>query len=196
MADLGAGHLSGLTEADPAWEAAWAPYDEATYQAALAALRPTDVVLDLGAGDLRFARQAARRCRRVIAIERRLPLLRAAGPWPANLWPVCADLRQWHWPPGVTVGVLLMRHCRRFAEYAAGLRAAGAGRLITNARWGLGVEVIDLEAPRRPFAEAAGRWYACACGAAGFAPGPPGALDEQALDQMVEVRACPRCEPP
>ncbi len=47
-----------LRDLDP-WEARWAPYDEATYAAVLAAIRPDDVVLDIGAGDLRLARRMA-----------------------------------------------------------------------------------------------------------------------------------------
>ena len=45
------------------WEALWAPYDRATYHAVLDFLEPGEVVLDLGAGDLRFARWAAPRVR-------------------------------------------------------------------------------------------------------------------------------------
>ncbi len=47
---------------EAAWEAMWAPYDEATYGAALAQIAADDVVLDIGAGDLRLARRAARIC--------------------------------------------------------------------------------------------------------------------------------------
>lgn len=61
------------------WEALWAPYDEATYLAALGFLRPSDVVLDIGAGDLRFARRAARLVRTVIAVEQNAETLRASG---------------------------------------------------------------------------------------------------------------------
>src|SRR3990172_2227545 len=60
---------------DAEWEAAWAPYDETTYRAALELIRPDDVVLDIGAGDLRFARRAAARARTVIAVEQRAELL-------------------------------------------------------------------------------------------------------------------------
>ena len=90
------------------WESLWAVYDEATYSAALAFIRPDDVVLDIGAGDLRFARRAAVRARRVIAIERRAELL--AAPCPSNLTVLCGDARALPFPFGVTVGVLLMRH--------------------------------------------------------------------------------------
>ncbi len=51
------------------WERLWAPYDEPTYQSVLDKILPTDVVLDIGAGDLRFARKAARISRRIYALE-------------------------------------------------------------------------------------------------------------------------------
>lgn len=190
MADLRHHHLSGLSAA--AWEAAWAPYDADTYQAALSALGPEDVVLDIGAGDLRFAAQAAAVCRRVIAVERN-PAVLPPPPWPARVAVVTADAREWPFPAGVTVGVLLMRHCRHYPVYAAKLRAAGCRRLVTNARWGLGVEVVALDAPPQAFDQARGRWYACACGAAGFAPGPPEGLRPEHLWTVVEVAACPAC---
>ena len=59
------------------WEARWAPYDEPTYQTVLQAIRPDDLVLDIGAGDLRLACRMAAVCRGVIAIERQPALLRA-----------------------------------------------------------------------------------------------------------------------
>ena len=42
------------------WELHWAPYDPATYQMVLEQLLPDDVVLDIGAGDLRLARLGER----------------------------------------------------------------------------------------------------------------------------------------
>jgi glycerol kinase len=41
------------------WEQLWAPYDESTYQAVLAAIGPEDILLEIGAGDLRLAIRAA-----------------------------------------------------------------------------------------------------------------------------------------
>ena len=46
-----------------------APYDSPTYQAVLDQLGPEDVILDIGAGDLRLARQMARIARKVYAVE-------------------------------------------------------------------------------------------------------------------------------
>lgn len=194
MVDLDAHHLSGLTAA-AAWEAAFAPYPAADYQAALDWLRPEDVVLDLGAGDLRFARLAAPRVRQVIALERRWELLAGQPARPANLLVVCADARTWPFFPGVTAGVLLMRHCRHFSAYAARLAAGGCRRLITNARWGMAVELIDLTQPRLPFAAVSLGWYACACGAVGFVPGPADQLTHALLTATAEVADCPRCRP-
>ncbi len=170
----------------------WAPYDESTYAPALAAIRPDDVVLDIGAGDLRFARRAAERARRVIAVEKQVEVV-GVGPWPANLELVIADALAWPFPGGITVGVLLMRHCTHYREYADRLCEAGAARLITNARWGMSVEVVDLAGPRVSFAAVQAGWYACDCGAVGFAPGPAEAITRDTLDAVAQVASCPRC---
>ena len=74
-----------------AWEALWAPYDEDTYQQALSFVPEGAVVLDIGAGDLRFARRLAARARVVYAVERNRALL--TGPVPANVRVVSADAR-------------------------------------------------------------------------------------------------------
>jgi hypothetical protein len=101
---------------------------------------------------------------------------------------VCANALDFPIPPGITVAVLLMRHCRHFGQYFDRLQAAGCQRLLTNARWESGVEVVDLEAPRLPFEQVHEGWYACRCGAVGYvgsgtrADAPP-----------VEVAACPAC---
>ena len=185
---------------DP-WEARWAPYGEADYAAVLAAIRPDDVVLDIGAGDLRLARRLARIARRVIAWEVQPKLLAAAEDvkretWskPApNLTVFCTDARSEPVPPGVTVAVLLMRHCTHYALYVEKLRAAGCQRLVTNARWGMGVEVIDL-APAVPFASVAAGWYACRrCGAVGWAGDDPAAVNETTVERVIDVEGCPTC---
>ena len=186
--------------ADPVdvdWEAAWAPYDESTYRAALAFIQADDVVLDIGAGDLRFARRAAAQARAVIAIERRAELLAGgprseARPYPINLTVICGDALSAPFPNGITAGVLLMRHCRHFREYARKLEAAGCRRLITNARWGFGVEQVTL-GPHPGYGAAAPGWYACQCGAASFKPCPPEALTTAALARTTEVSRCPSC---
>ena len=132
-----------MARGDAAWEAMWAPYDEDTYARALAHVPTGATVLDIGAGDLRLARRMAERARMVFAIERQ-PQLPAGEPTPANLIVTCGDARTTPFPPGVDTAVLLMRHCRHFALYRRKLETIGCARLITNARWGMDVECIDL----------------------------------------------------
>ena len=176
------------------WEAAFAPYDAETYQFVIDRIGPQDVVFDIGAGDLRLARRLAVIAKRVYAVERNAGVLfqsdRCARP--ANLMIVCADALTWPCPPDVTIGVLLMRHCAHVADYIARLKANGCARLITNARWKMGVEVIDLRSgvsydPKRM------GWYACECGAVGFTPGDVSAITAPLLDKVIEVVSCPRC---
>jgi hypothetical protein len=216
------------------WEARWAPYSETDYAAVLVAIRPDDVVLDIGAGDLRLARRMAQVARQVIAWEMRPELLEAAvhgtdasrtgndsssrirdpAAWAVHprritdptraehassleagerLTVVCTDARSEPVPPGVTVAVLLMRHCTHYALYVEKLRAAGCQRLVTNARWGVGVEVIDL-APAAPFDSIGAGWYACRrCGAVGWADDDATAVNETTLAHVADVDGCPAC---
>lgn len=184
---------------EAAWEAMWAPYDEATYRAVLDQVHAGDIVLEIGAGDLRFARRLAGICRRVYAIEIQGELLRFAvenltGRFPKNLIVQHGDARELPFPTGVTAAVLLMRHCTHFRLYADKLKAVGVKRLITNARWRMGVEVIELLAGRMPFPQVDMGWYACWCGASGFKPGSPERLTSE-LDQVIhEVSNCPWCK--
>ncbi|HRX02706.1 MAG TPA: rRNA adenine methyltransferase [Anaerolineae bacterium] len=174
------------------WEAMWAPYDEATYAFVLSQIRPDDVVLDIGAGDLRLARRMAAVARRVVAWEMQAGTL-PEDALPGNLHVVCTDARVQAVPHGVTVAVLLMRHCTHYALYIEKLRAAGCRRLITNTRWGMGVEVVDL-GPGEPFAATTGGWYACRrCGAVGFAGEDAVALTAETIDRVTDVEGCPRC---
>jgi hypothetical protein len=182
---------------DAAWEAMYAPYDQATYQSVLDQLVPDEVIVDIGAGDLRLARQMAKIARKVYAVEINVrvpgPAETARDPLPANLTPICADARTWQFPSEVTVGVLLMRHCTCFRLYAEKLQQAGATRLITNARWRMNVEVVDLLVQRKSFAETAMGWYACLCGATGFKKGPADHWSFE-LDRITnEVSNCPQC---
>ncbi len=181
---------------DMDWEALWAPYDEETYQQALSWIRPDDVVLDIGAGDLRLARRMAAIGRKVYALERNAALVFQAlqrEALPANLSLIVGDAVTIPFPHEVTVGVLLMRHCTHTGLYMKKLQALGARGLITNARWHLAVEWIDLQAPRLPFEQVALGWYACACGRVGFLPGPPEALTEELMCKIHEVAYCPAC---
>ncbi|HXV99816.1 MAG TPA: rRNA adenine methyltransferase [Anaerolineae bacterium] len=176
------------------WEARWAPYDEPTYQAALNYLQPDNIVLDIGAGDLRLARRMAAAARRVYALEMQPDLLANQAPMPDNLIVLCADARVVPWPASITIGVLLMRHCTHVGLYVARLRAAGCRRLITNARWGMGVELMDL-GPRLSWRSVDLGWYACTCGQTGFVPGPPEQLTTARMEFIAEVEECPACTP-
>lgn len=175
------------------WEAQFAPYDEPTYQAVLRHIQPTDFVLDIGAGDLRLTRRIAKIARRVIAIERQ-PHLLHKQPLPANLTVICADARTVAWPTGITLGVLLMRHSTHFGLYARRLLAQGCTRLLTNARWGMDVELVNL-ADAVPWDAAAAGWFACHCGQVGFIPTPPQQLTEVDTLRVTEVTHCPQCVP-
>ncbi len=177
----------------------WAPYDEATYRAVLNQIVTDDVVLDIGAGDLRLARRAARVCRRVYAIEIQKALLELAaqdedGAPAEKLIVLHGDARALTFPQDVRTGILLMRHCAHFRLYADKLKAAGAGRLITNARWRMGVEVMALQAERTPFQQLEMGWYACWCGATGFKPGPAERLTPAVVEAVQEVIDCPKCQ--
>lgn len=185
--------MMGVNLSDATWEAMHAPYDQATYQAVLDHLVSDDVILEIGAGDLRLARQMAQISRKVYALEINARLLRSPDPLPANLFALCADARTADFPKDITIGILMMRHCTCFGLYAEKLRTAGASRLVTNARWRMDVEVVNLLVRRKSFAEAAMGWYACRCGAVGFKEG----LAEQwslELDRITsEVSSCPQC---
>ncbi len=186
---------AGLSEAD--WEVMWAPYDESTYAAVLAQITPQDTVLEIGAGDLRLARRMATIARRVYAVEINPWVLERgvneAGRLPDNLVFTCADARVLEIPPGVTLGVLLMRHCKTFNLYAEKLRGAGCKRMITNARWRMSVETIDLQAYRPPFAKIPMGWYACWCGATGFKSGDAQSWTAEMDEITHEVTGCPQC---
>ena len=182
------------------WEMMYAPYDDATYRAALEFLRLQDTVLDIGAGDLRFSRQMARMVQKVYAVEiNDLVLQRgldSGDPLPESLIPIHADARAFDFPADVTVGLLLMRHCTHVRLYLEKLRGIGAQRLITNARWRMSVEEVDVEAERIPFEEIATGWYACWCGATGFKAGYVDAEQWSAdMDKFIhEVNGCPQCK--
>jgi hypothetical protein len=175
----------------------FAPYDESTYQAVLELLHPEDRVLDIGAGDLQFSRRMAQIARIVFAVEiNNLVLqqgLASQAPVPDNLIIVHADARALEVPSGITVGVLLMRHCTHFDVYLEKFRMAGARRLLTNARWHMAVEEVDLQAERISFRGAGMGWYACRCGATGFKVGPAEQWSNEMDKVMHEVTDCPHC---
>ena len=173
-------NLSGLD-----WEAAFAPYDEQMYRDALAFLEPNDIVLDIGAGDLRFAKRAAECVTQVIAIEQRAELI--PENLPRNIQVICGDAREIEFPKNITAAILLMRHCQHFSLYRKKLERGGCNKLITNARWGMDVELIDLTAPRTWFSDFEGGWYACECGAVGFK------ITNVQVEFVAQVGNCPAC---
>jgi hypothetical protein len=176
------------------WEAQWSPYDEATYTSVLNVLQPDDVVLDIGAGDLRLAYRMAAQVAHVYAIEINPTVLAASPqPPPANLSLLIGDARQLAWPSHISTAVLLMRHCTHVQLYSRRLQALGCKRLISNARWRLGVEVISLT-QAQPWATVKIGWYACWCGATGFVSGPAQNLTPNLLDYIHQVSHCPACQ--
>jgi hypothetical protein len=114
-------------------------------------------------------------------------------PLPANCTLLVEDAREVPFPEGITTAVLLMRHCAHFALYVAKLQAIGCQRLITNARWRFGPELIDLCAPRISFTSLPVGWYACLCGHTGFVPGPVELLTQGRVEVVAEVDTCPAC---
>jgi hypothetical protein len=178
------------------WEAAFAPYDEETYRAVLAHITAHDVVLDIGAGDLRLTKRIATLARRVYAIERDpAALARSDRNWPANLIVICADALAMSFPADVTTAILLMRHCTRehFAAYRQRLSALRrCRRLITNARWKMDVEVIEIQSGGVYDPDRVG-WYACRCGSIGFTPGDLGRITPRVLAEVIDVVSCPQC---
>jgi predicted RNA methylase len=181
------------------WEKIWAPYDETTYRAVLDQIESEDIVLDIGAGDLRLTRRLMKKCQKVYAIEIQETLLNQTSQEvedrnSKNLHIIHGDARYIQFPPDVTAGVLLMRHCTHFQLYASKLKQVGAERLITNARWRMGVEVVQLQARRIPFQEMTIGWYACWCGKVGFKSGPVEQIPPKMINLINEVINCPHCE--
>jgi SAM-dependent methyltransferase len=176
------------------WEAAWAPYDESTYQAVLNDIRPTDCVLEIGAGDLRLAKRLARVARLVYAIEINPHLLaNAVRPLPDNLVVILGDALILEFPTGISCGVLMMRHCLHFHQFAQKLIDCGATRMISNARWRFGPEEIDLTCERLSYERLEMGWYACWCGATGFKEGPVEKINSEMLEAVSELSDCPKC---
>ncbi len=51
------------------WEYLWASYDASTYKLVLDQLNSNEIIMDIGAGDLRLARKMATLTRKVYALE-------------------------------------------------------------------------------------------------------------------------------
>lgn len=104
------------------------------YPFVLENLEPDDVVLDLGAGDLRLDILMAERVKKVYAVEVNPILvgraLQVIGyDLPRNLIVICANLFDIETPKDVTVVVILMRHCTRREEI---FRRFKKLKIITN----------------------------------------------------------------
>lgn len=187
-----------IPETESGWESMWSPYDESTYQVVLSQIYREDIVLDIGAGDLRLTCRMAEIAQKVYAIEKQKELLTNAktdlpDPIKKNLIVIEADARNLAFPPDVTIAVLLMRHCQHFALYAARLKENSCQRLITNARWRFEPEVIDLQAERMQFSDLPLGWYACICGTASFKSGPVELMTPEIIETIIEVENCPAC---
>ena len=180
------------------WEFRWAPYDLPTYRLVLDQLSSHDIILEIGAGDLRLARKMADICHQVYALEINRSILdeglASFHPLPANLIPILGDARTFDFPNGLTTGVLLMRHCTHFRLYAEKLRKVGCRTLITNARWGMNVEIIDLQSARISYDNLEFGWYACWCGVVGFKSGSVDKLIPETEAMVHEVMDCPSCQ--
>ncbi|GAB4578319.1 MAG: hypothetical protein Fur0022_10540 [Anaerolineales bacterium] len=180
---------------ETSWEAIWAPYPESLYQEVLALLHSYDVVLDIGAGDMRLAIPMAELTQHVYAIENQASLIARAQNknLPPHLTIFHEDACTFPFPAGITTAILLMRHCTHFRLYADKLKAIGCQKLITNARWRTGFEIIPLQTPRPFYHQIPFGWYACWCGQTGFKPGPVEALTEENFNTTYEVANCPTC---
>jgi hypothetical protein len=176
------------------WEMMWAPYDLPTYQLVIDEILADDVILEIGAGDLRLSRLLAKKSRRVYAIEIQTDILDdQIQPLPDNLIVIKGNALTIPYPKDVNVGVLLMRHCTHFQLYAERLKKMGCERLVTNARWRLGVEVAPLQSERIPYHLVEMGWYACWCGATGFIPGDIEKYTCEMDYHINEVSGCPHC---
>jgi SAM-dependent methyltransferase len=181
------------------WEGWYSPYGQEVYDAVLHNIENDDMVLDIGAGDLRLALRMAQRARKVYAVEVNPlvlgPALEAIGfVLPRNLMAICANTLDYPFPDDITVAVLLMRHCQHFRQYVERLRQLGCRRLITNARFKSRVEVINLAERGADFSQVHGGWYACLCGEVGFVPCPSTCAEECPDDLcLTQVESCPAC---
>lgn len=87
-----------------------------------------------------------------------------------------------------------MRHCTHFQLYAEKLRNCGCKKLITNARWGMNVEVVDLQVARILYKDLEFGWYACWCGTVGFKPSSPERITPEIEAIIHEIIDCPNCK--
>jgi hypothetical protein len=180
------------------WEILWASYSEEIYRSVLAEIKPTDIILDIGAGDLRLSRRMGDIARQVVAIEIQRPILDdglAIGPLSSNISVIHGDALTYPFPRETTLAVLLMRHCTHFSAYLGLLQKTNCRKLVTNARWRMDVEIINLKHEPWDFKSIPLGWYACRCGQVGFKPGPPEKFPDDRLERTWEVANCNSCDP-
>ena len=89
--------------------------DRRYYSRIFAKVKPGEVVLDAGAGDLRFALALATKVKKVYAVEINPKVLGAAltvigYDLPSNVIPICADAFEWPVPADVTIVTCIMIH--------------------------------------------------------------------------------------
>jgi hypothetical protein len=180
-----------FTADDTTWETMWAPYAENIYQEVLRHIQPYDTVLEIGEGDMRLAVQIAKIARHVYALE--IQSLEKNVHLLPNLTILHEDARNYRFPTKITTAVLLMRHCTHFRLYTDKLKMTDCQKVITNARWRTGLEIVQLQTPRQLFDQIPMGWYACWCGNTGFKPGPVEVLDEEIANIVYEVSNCPNC---
>ena len=189
----GAAVITGFRN-DRDWEMMWAPYDDPTYQMVLDEILVDDIVLEIGAGDLRLSRLLAKISQLVYAVEIQPHILEnQTQPLPKNLIVINGNALIIPYPEQISAGVLLMRHCTHFQLYAERLKKMGCERLVTNARWRLGVEVVHLQSERTPYSLVEMGWYACWCGSTGFIPGETDKYTLEMDSKVNEVIGCPLC---
>jgi SAM-dependent methyltransferase len=141
------------------WEGWFSPYDEETYSTVLSHVAPDDVVLEIGAGDLRLALRMAERARKVYAVEVN-PLVVGSAleiiglHLPRNLYVVCANALDFPVPPQVTSAIADQRSLEERGRDGGSdcspppFRTSARG-MVRLSLWGGGLRGPG-RAPRRP----------------------------------------------
>lgn len=166
------------------------PFDEATHTAVIHHIQHDDIVLDINAGDLSLARRMTNTAQHVYVWEHQAEIVETEI---ENLTICYPDSQFDSFPSDITVAVLLSRYCQHFARYAKKLRTVGCRYLITNARWGSGLEVINLQTYRQLYSAIPVGWFACWCGNAGFKADSAEQLMKVRETAVHEVIFCPNC---
>jgi len=110
---------------------------EENYKEAFKKLRDNDVLMDMGAGDLRFALRASALCKKVYAVEMNTKTLTRAlniigYGIPRNLIVICADWRDVKIPEDVTVIMCLCNGADLEKRWLDNKRAVYHGTVTTE----------------------------------------------------------------